>query len=70
MHETDTEVPQENYLPHLWLLCAVVSAVCAVAAGKLAWTGTLEFSAIFWPVVGAVTFGVFAILAGPADDSR
>lgn len=70
MQDIETEVTQDTYLPRLWLLCAVVSAVCAVTAGKLAWSGPVDFAAIFWPVVGSVIFGLFAIITGPVDDSH
>lgn len=63
--------PSHRTTTWLWLICATASLMCALALWKSMATGSEvdEASPISW-CVGAVVFGVLAVIARPTQRSR
>lgn len=59
----------ESYLPYLWVLCALASALCLVATLKLVSSGVDLDAAMVPPAVGAMLFAALAALASPERQS-
>jgi hypothetical protein len=58
-----------DYLPHLWLLCAAVSAAFLALVAAAAFSNDPDVSPILWPTLGALAFGLVAVVLAPGRES-